>query len=184
MAEDAEAQPDGLACPHCGQPLAPPESPASAILCRHCGEEVSLIAGDEPAEEPPEDQDDELSGMRIRQLVVMRRSAVRARSYCLIAVITCVVGVVQFAINAIYGWRARGAEALLAWLQAALALVCVSGAIFFSRKLLTYHRELQKRPLDEPDTPPDFTTLSDGSQHWQALERMQDDKPNDDPTAT
>lgn len=184
MAEDAEAQPDDLACPHCGQPFAPPDHPVSTVLCPNCGGEVSLHDEDEGEQKAAPNRDDELSGIRIRQLVVMRRSAVRARSYCLIAVITCVVGVVQLAINAIYGWRARGAGAFLAWLQAALALVCVSGAVFFSRKLLTYHRELQKRPLDELDTPPDFTTLSDGSQHWQALERMQDDKPNDDPTAT
>lgn len=56
----------------------------------------------------------------------------------------------------------------------AAAIVAVVLSIYFGTRALAAHREIRQSHLQEPQTPPDFSTLSDGSQHSANLERMAD----------
>jgi hypothetical protein len=44
---------------------------------------------------------------------------------------------------------------------------------FLLRQVAALNRELRQPALTEPAAPPDFSTLSDGSQRWKNLEDMQ-----------
>ena len=61
--------------------------------------------------------------------------------------------------------------------EAMLALGTLWGCFALVRRATAFHRELQKPMLEEPTTPPDFSTLSDGSQQVQALEQMMTEEP-------
>jgi hypothetical protein len=39
-------------------------------------------------------------------------------------------------------------------------------------RAIALHREATKSRVDTPMTPPDFSTLSDGSQRWKNLEEL------------
>ena len=66
------------------------------------------------------------------------------------------------------GWQLRPVGYVCGILAAAMA------ATFVYRRAAALTRELRHRPaaLDEPQTPPDFSTLSDGSHAWKNLEQM------------
>src|SRR4051812_8263704 len=90
--EEAEFSAAAYACPACGQDVAAPADPsANLLVCPSCGNQFFVGATDDddvPAEQAsapaPAPADDELDGLRIRQLSAVRRSAFRARSYLLI----------------------------------------------------------------------------------------------------
>jgi hypothetical protein len=120
------------------------------------------------------DADAELSGLRIRQVTSLRRGAFKARSYCIIGAAACLVAAIQLVVmmiklarfGGIKHWAMIGGEALL-------ALGSLWGCAGLTRRAIAFHRELGKPMLQEPTTPPDFSTLSDGSQQVQALQQMQ-----------
>jgi len=58
-----------------------------------------------------------------------------------------------------------------------LAIGCAMGLPFFGRKIAALQKELAKPTLTEPDHPPDFEPLNDGSQTWKQLEEM--NRPRD-----
>lgn len=103
----------------------------------------------------------------------MRRGAYRTRSWLIIAAVACVAGAAQLIYLAVrgyhFGQRIVPGGDLLA---AAVALVVLP---FFIRRAIRVNREIRQSPLDEPQTPPDFSTLSDGSQRWKNLEAMTED---------
>jgi hypothetical protein len=47
----------------------------------------------------------------------------------------------------------------------------IAGGHFVAR-IVELNHELQQSALSEPEAPPDFSTLSDGSQQWKNLEQM------------
>ena len=53
-------------------------------------------------------------------------------------------------------------------------LAAAMAGSYFYRRAAELTRELKRRPaaLDEPQTPPDFSTLSDGSHYWKNLQEM------------
>ena len=115
-----------------------------------------------------------IDAARVRQLSAMRRATHRGRSYCLIAVCICAVAVAQLALLTFRHVRAAG------WQLRPFGYVCAAAAagmagLFFVRRAAEMTRELRRRPaaLDDPPQPPDFSTLSDGSQSWKNLEKMQ-----------
>ena len=116
-----------------------------------------------------------LNDVRVRQLASERRATYRARSYCVIALGICVVAAAQLVLMTVRhvrhaGWQLRPVGYVCGILAAAMA------GVFLSRRAAELTRELKKRPaaLDEPKTPPDFSTLSDGSHYWKNLEQMND----------
>jgi hypothetical protein len=52
------------------------------------------------------------------------------------------------------------------------AIACLFGWPMVLGRISAINRELQDTLQPEPETKPDFSTLSDGSQHWQNLQDM------------
>jgi Flp pilus assembly protein TadB len=118
---------------------------------------------------PDLSREDELSGLRIRQLATEKRAAYRSRSYCVVAAIGCVVAMVQLAWYGVSTFRASGFRfAGLAYLL--VAIVALYGASYFFRKAMAFDREAKRSVLPETTEEPDFTALSNGSEQWKKLE--------------
>lgn len=117
---------------------------------------------------------DQLDAGRIRKMAALRRAAYRSRSYCLIALGGCVVGAAEFVFKAIRRWPTQGT--FLGYLIVLSYLVAAVVLLFLSRRLIRmmihFHREAQQTTLTDPTTPPDFTTLQDGTQTVRNLEEM------------
>lgn len=173
----------GYLCPHC-QELVPGGGGESSreIQCPHCGGMVLLPAADGTFAAPSEEEgerllrpalrDDELDGLKIRNIAVGRRALIRARTYALVAVLGCLFAVVKGALAAGALVRARG-WGLRAGLYLLIAVAAGMGIGYFGRRLYRLHRELTRPPAPDPNLPaPDFTELSDGSQRWENLDRM------------
>ena len=168
---------DGFACPQCGAAFdATPTDVAQEIACRHCGTltVVPAAAGEigSVADSPPaDDREDELSGLRIRQLAAARRAAYRSRSHCVVGALVCVVAVVQLTWNGVRSLLASGfgARPIVYLLVAGIA---VRGAVFFFRKAMELDREAKRSDLPAATGEPDFTPLSDGSQQWKNLDEV------------
>ena len=112
--------------------------------------------------------EDELNGLRIRQLAALRRAAYRSRSYCIIAAIGCAVTIIQI-IHELISYR-RTLLAQFLYIAAAIALLLLG--IQCAKWARHFHKEAKRSQLKPPPTPPDFTHLSDGSQHAKNLENM------------
>jgi hypothetical protein len=124
---------------------------------------------------PPE-AERSLSGLRVRQLAAERRATYRARSYYFIGLGECAVAAAQLVLITVRhvrhaGWQLRPVGYVCGVLAAAVA------AAFFYRRAADLTRELRNRPaaLDEPQAPPDFSTLSDGSHYWKNLQEMSEE---------
>jgi hypothetical protein len=114
--------------------------------------------------------EDDLSGVRIRQIAALRRGAIRARSWCLIAAGVCVVGAIQLIIKTVQNVRHEHAWGLRPTGFVLFAIAGLMVAVFFFRRAAELKREIDKPMLPPPETPPDFEPLSDGSQRWKNLE--------------
>ena len=54
------------------------------------------------------------------------------------------------------------------------AAAAVVGSGYFVRSVMRLTREIRASFLTDPPTPPDFSTLSDGSQQWRNLDEISD----------
>jgi hypothetical protein len=138
-----------------------------------------LVVDDtEDAVPTPEDTPDDateprpLNAARVRQLSALRRGAYRSRSYFFVAVGVCVVAEGQLALMTVryvreFGWQPRPLGYLCGVVAAMMA------AAFFLRRAAELTRELRTRP-PEAEAPPDFSTLSGGSNAWKNLEQMRE----------
>jgi hypothetical protein len=162
-------------CPECSQPLAPVEGVAALLRCPACGREFFMPAADEPPPEAepdvPPPPDEELSALRIRNLAAARRATYRARSYCLIAAAACLVCVVQLIWMIARQTHERG-WGLQCTGYALFAALGLYGLLYFVTRARQLHREAKRSALSEPTTPPDFSTLDDGSKQWKNLEEV------------
>jgi DNA-directed RNA polymerase subunit M/transcription elongation factor TFIIS len=167
-------------CPGCGQEVeVPADSIGQLVRCANCGRQffASAEAVDQhvvddtsEAQAAAEEREQEIDGTKIRQLSAMRRGAIRARSWCLIVVVVCLVGAVELVIKTIENvrhvrhWGLRPTGFIL------FAVAGVMIAVYFFRRARELKREIDKPALQDPPRPPDFSTLSDGSQRWKHLE--------------
>jgi len=114
-------------------------------------------------------RDEEIDAARIRRLATERRSINRTASYFIVAAGVCVVAIGQLTwmtiqhVRAI-GWTPRPIGYLL------FIVLAFWGAWYFGSRAAALHREAKASVLPEPTTPPDFSTLDDGSKHWKNLE--------------
>jgi hypothetical protein len=118
------------------------------------------------------EEDEELDGGRIVRVAQERRATLRAASYCLIAAGACGVASADLIWRAarrflIYGGMFRP----LAYLLAAAALTWVY--IRLAAKAIHLRRLARQTSLPDPKTPPDFSTLSDGTQFAKNLEKIE-----------
>lgn len=123
---------------------------------------------------PPDDSTAEtlFDELRIRQVTVLRRGLYRSRSYAVIAAVVCAATAAQGGYSAWQHARAHGWE-LRPILFLLLALCASIGAVWFARRSLALSREAKRSHLPEPSSPPDFSTLSDGSQRARHLDQIQ-----------
>ena len=114
---------------------------------------------------------DELDGFRMRQVVIARRAAIRSRTYMLLGAMLCAVGCAKLITMMIPLVRHGGWSRLVIGYGIAAALAVV-GTLFCLQRAAELNRESKAAVLPEPATPPDFSTLSDGSQHAKNLENI------------
>jgi hypothetical protein len=126
----------------------------------------------EHTDPPPDPPRDELDQNRVRQLLVLRRSAYRRRSYAIIAMVACAVAAGQLAWMTIDYLRVIGV-AIRPVLYLAGLILAVVGTLYFARQAMTLHRETTQEFLSDPEKPPDFSTLSDGTERWRRLEEIE-----------
>lgn len=167
-----------LTCPACQTDFDTELSLGEFPRCPHCGQTVVL---DEPSDDLARQmKEDELSGLRILQLSRQRRSAIRHRSHLLIFAAVCLVAAAQLVVSLLRLAVGKGAwhpPALpYTLLFTVLYLLGLILALRFGRRCLTHAAELKESlshsDLTEPPTPPDYSTLSDGSKHLRALDDM------------
>jgi hypothetical protein len=177
MSEDALPDPV-FHCPHCGAII--PRSDEPLLQCPAC-RELLVTEGDpleyeshpDALQVPPTDED-ELSHLRILQISTLRRTAARSRSYFIIGAGFCLIAAIELGLrvaSALHGRDPLMQRNSIA-LQSLAALAAILGLWHFTRRIIALTRELSQTMLDEPSGPPDFSTLSDGSQPIRDLEEM------------
>jgi hypothetical protein len=119
-----------------------------------------------------EDDGERMSAVRVRQLSAERRGAYRLRSYCMIGAGVSVVLGMQLATWSVSGVREAGFGANPVG-YACGAVAAGMAASYLVRRAIELTRELRKPAQEAPAEQPDFSTLSDGSQHWKNLDEMQ-----------
>lgn len=137
------------------------------MQCPACGQ--MLVIDDEPdGLEPAEPAEtDELEEVRIRRIIRDRRAMVRTRGYQIVVLLACVIGAAQLALR-LY---ASGKNTDRLGYAAAIILLVIIGWNFVGRLRASSDR-MKRSALPEPTTPPDFTGLSDGSQHLDNLKNF------------
>ena len=158
-------------CPACGAEIAPALDRPNLLICPVCRCESFIPTAEEPATEETVElsRDEEIDGARIRRLATERRSINRTASYFIVAAGVCIVAIGQLTWMTIQhlraiGWTPRPIGYLL------FIVLAVWGAWHFGSRAAALHREAKATNLPEPRTPPDFSTLDDGSKHWKNLE--------------
>src|SRR5258706_3355424 len=167
-------------CPHCNAPVAvdSDERGGPFITCPDCGESFAIPAtdaqdDDEARAVAARARDAELDGMRIRQLSLARRAAIRARTYLLIAAIGCVVGAEELIRKIFVAARYGKAWGWRTFAFGTIAIVALTAARRFWMQFVSIGRELNRPLLQDPAEPPGFSSLSDGSQKGKELHDMQ-----------
>ena len=135
--------------------------------CPACGE--MLVFDDEPAETETRElpESDELEETNIIRIVRARRAQVRTRGYYIAFLLACVIGAVQLGARLYRG----GPAGEMVGYAAALILLLLIARSFFG-KLQETSALLKASALTEPTSPPDFDSLSNGSQHTDKLEEF------------
>lgn len=164
---------DEFVCPHCLQQSAVADAePEQMIACPHCGGEFSIPAADQESVESAPIRDDQLDSARIRQFAQLRRSTYRSRSYAIIAAGGCCVAVAQLGVMLIRELLAgRFGIWPIAYILGAVA--AVYGAWRFIGRAMEFNREMSRSMIQTQHGPePDFSQLSNGSQHAGNLEQI------------
>jgi DNA-directed RNA polymerase subunit M/transcription elongation factor TFIIS len=170
-------------CPNCGQILHAERGEVARLLqCPACSELFVIPALDGSTDLPDaavatEEQKahselQELNSLRMRHLIVTRRTAIRTRTYYVAGAVSCLVGAIQLAIMTvtevrIVGWHLRQVSFVL------FAIAALYLAAYLFKGAAHWGRQSQAAKIPDPETPPDFTPLSDGSQHAKNLEHLE-----------
>lgn len=165
-----------LTCPACSRLFKAELRPGEFPCCPECGQ--SMVLGEPGDDLAAQLKEHELSALHILQLARQRRSAIRHRSHLLIFATVCGVAAAQLMVSLIRlgfcAWQQAACASSL--LFAAVYLLGLFLALRYTRRFLTRAAELKhacrKSALAEPQTPPDYSSLSDGSEHIKALEEM------------
>ena len=159
------------ACLHCGRPVPADAMQSHLPACPFCGQ-LAIIDDQEPHLSHPPDPANpaELNSLRLRQIITERRGMIRTRTYLLAGTVACVVVAVQSIITAIQsgGWAAAA--------ELGLALILLAFAWRLGIQTRQVHRRFAQALQHDPARQPDFTSLSDGSQHRRNLEELNDQR--------
>jgi hypothetical protein len=166
-----------VSCPHCLQNVALDASLSDDVItCPHCSAEFSVPT----PESAVLDYDDggagarrreaELDMIRIGQLTTARRAAIRARTYLLVGCVIFATAAVNLGIKTVQRVRYEHVWDARTFSFIAFGAACGMIAYYFAGKMIEISRELSQSAIEEPTTPPDFSTLSDGTQTARDLE--------------
>jgi hypothetical protein len=195
-------------CPACGQILqAAPEIEARLIECDACGAHFVIPSAegstDLPGDLGPSDEEKqanaagELNSLRMRHIIVSRRSAIRSRTYCIVGAALCLMGAVKLIMMIVTDVRAAGWH-LIQTAYSVFVIAALYAAGYLTLRAAYWQRESRAPLFGEgrcvqcgydlrgstekcPEcgtaapgdhAPPDFSTLSDGSQHVKNLEKL------------
>lgn len=160
-----------LICSQCGGEVPLDENGRTPPLCPHCGQMV-VVDDETEQDQPAIAPEDELEEAKILRVVRERRAQVRTRGYYLVLMLACWVMAGQLAWVAVSALRLKGFHVLaLGHFAAAAALLLLGWAM--RRRAAAMAQKIRGSALPEPQKPPDFTGLSDGSQHAKNLEDTQ-----------
>jgi hypothetical protein len=171
-----EAGATTLICPHCGQGIeARLAEVAQEIPCPACAGVFVLPAIDGSTDVPPQEHPDdereriaaererELDGLRLRNLTLGKLAAIRGRTYALVGAFACAVTAVKCILKLLPILHEQGVTPpVVGFALIALAAVVAVVPLLFNAAEL--NRDCRTIVIPEPQTPPDFSTLSDGSQ--------------------
>lgn len=118
------------------------------------------------------DEDAQLDGLKIRQLSTLRRATYRSRSHAIIATGVCGVAAVQCGVMAGHELRTAGLSVYI-FGYAIFLVLGIWGTIFFTRRAIRLHREAKQTTIPQPQSTPDFSTLGDGSDLADRLNRIE-----------
>ncbi|GEM_PF-1340168 len=116
-----------------------------------------------------------LEGHRIQQIVRARRAVLRTRGWYITAAIACLILAVQQVVWLIAALP-RGPWDAPQTARLSLAVVLMAVAMLLRERIGRLSSELHHKSLPDPVSPPDFSSLSDGSQHARNLHNL-DNKP-------
>jgi len=120
----------------------------------------------------PRDSDTpELDERRIRQAAYQRRALLRARFFMGLSSIACIAGSVD-ALQYFLGGIIAHQKWMFPSLDLLAAIVLFVTGLTLARHARMVHHALKQPKQQPPAKPPDFTGLSDGSQHARKLDEM------------
>lgn len=160
-------EPQVVHCPSCQQAVVLPAADGSIPQVRTAGQYA--IEDDLPAPPPPEEE--ELDPRHIRRISTARRAAYRSRSWYLIGMMLSLMGAGQlFILGGTHFYNKGFATLPAAFVMVGMILVALAYRAYL--KAGDAIRDVQNTSIPEPTHPPDFTSLSDGSQYSHNLEKM------------
>jgi hypothetical protein len=170
-----------LHCPGCEEEVdIAPEAAGRLVRCPYCNTDFFAsaeqshepVVDDTSSEQLEQDRANAFDKMRIRNYMALRMSAVRVRSWWLIGFWTASLLMLdmagRIAMYLVYfhrwGWSPT------------INLLIATGEFLFARHCRKRAAELKKEidhsSIPEPTTPPDFSTLNDGTDRWKDLENV------------
>jgi hypothetical protein len=174
------ASDDRILCPDCGDET-PVTANAGLQQCAHCrsqfflAEDDSVIDDENALHEAVNQQIKEpvLNTRHIRSISLERRAVYRKRTWVIVAAMLLIGSAGQAA------FLAYGDVRQALWMRAAAFAVLAFGmfvsGVWFAQKIKPLTAEAEAMKLRDPETSPDFSTLSSGGQFVDALRQMAGD---------
>ena len=170
-----------FACPGCGEEVdVALASSGRLVRCPYCSSDF-FAAADKSHLEIVDDTDSELleadrasafDKLRIANYTALRMSAIRARSWWLIGLFLALLVMLDMLGNTlIYIWVFHR-WGIWPTVRIGLYIVALVFARHAYRRAADFKREIDRSALPEPTTPPDFSTLQDGTEQWKHLENI------------
>jgi hypothetical protein len=170
-----------LACPGCGEEVDfAVEAIGKLVRCPYCNtdffasvEQANQAVVDDTTDHLTAlDREFALDNFRIRNHTLLRMSAIRARSWWIIGLLSAILFILEMVLTSVEYVIARHRWGIDPSLRVVAMLFAARFAIHCSRRAAEFKREIEKSAIPEPTTPPDFSTLSDGSERWKELENV------------
>ena len=166
-----------FACPGCGEDVdVPAESAGKLVRCPYCSadffasaEQAHLDIVDDSEPEPSaEEIEATFDSKRIKNITKLRMSDVRARSWWLVGLFFGVFTVLAVIWNSVLDVRLHHWD-----IWSTLRLLLIPPGVWLGlhskRQVKKFQTEIDKPMLTDPATPPDFSTLDNGSERWRDL---------------